>query len=92
LPPGLAMVGDKLDEVRLHLGGARSDIYALTPSLMSVTIDLSKAAASKQTFLLTEENIKLPRGIQLLDIAPSSVISNQAFQMGPLPFPAIQRK
>lgn len=57
------MVGDKLDEVRLHLGGARSDIYALTPSLMSVTIDLSKAAAGKQTFLLTEENIKLPRGI-----------------------------
>jgi diadenylate cyclase len=67
------MVGDKLDEVRLHLVGARSEIYALTPSLMSVTIDLSKAVAGKQTFLLTEENIKLPRGIQLLDIAPSSV-------------------
>jgi YbbR domain-containing protein len=40
---------------------------------MSAKIDLSKAVAGKQTFLITKENMRLSRGIQLLDVIPSSI-------------------
>ena len=39
----------------------------------SEKIDLSKAAAGKQTFVITKENLRLPRGIELLDVIPSSI-------------------
>ena len=73
LQPDMVLVGDKSKEVRLHLAGARSVLDAVNPSQLSATIDLSKAVAGKQTFLITQENIRLPKGISLLDVEPASV-------------------
>jgi len=72
-PENLILVGDKQQEVRLHLAGSKSDLAAVHPDQMSAKIDLSKAVAGKQTFLITKENMRLSRGIQLLDVVPSSV-------------------
>jgi DNA integrity scanning protein DisA with diadenylate cyclase activity len=77
-PANLMMVGDKQQEVRLHLSGPKSDLDALNPAQMAVRIDLSKAAAGKQTFMITGENIRLPRGVSLLDVAPESLSLNLA--------------
>ncbi len=72
-PPHLVLVGDKPQEIRLHLSGSKSDLGAVNPAQLSVKIDLSKAVPGKQTFLITSENIRLPRKVDLLDVEPSSV-------------------
>ncbi len=70
---GLTLVGDKEKEIRLHLAGSKSAIGGLSPNMMSVKIDLSKAGAGKQSFLISETNIRVPRDVELVDIVPSSV-------------------
>ena len=72
-PENLILVGDKQQEVRLHLAGSKSDLASVQPGQMSAKIDLSKAVAGKQTFVITKENMRLSRGVQLLDVVPSSV-------------------
>lgn len=72
-PPDLMMVGEKRQEVGLHLAGPKSALDSLSPSQLAVRIDLSKAAEGEQTFLLTGENIRLPRGVSLLDVSPESL-------------------
>ena len=70
--PNLTLVGDKAEEVRLHLSGPKSALDSVNPSHTSVKIDLSKALPGKQSFIITRENIHLPKEIHLLDVVPSS--------------------
>jgi len=70
--PNLTLVGNKAEEVRLHLSGPKSAIDAVNPSHTSVKIDLSKAVPGKQSFIITRENIYLSKEIHLLDVVPSS--------------------
>jgi len=44
-PPTLAMVGEKQQEVRLHLAGPKSDLDSSSPAQMAVKIDLSKSSS-----------------------------------------------
>jgi len=69
----LVLVGDKPSEARLHLAGAKSDLDAITPAQLRVKIDLSKAVAGQQTFFITGETVRLPRGVNILDASPSSI-------------------
>ena len=69
----LVLVGDKAKEVRLHLVGQKSNLDSVNPAHLSVKIDLSKAVPGKQSFVITDENIRLPKGINLLDVVPSGV-------------------
>jgi len=70
--PNLTLVGNKAEEVRLHLSGPKSALDSVNPSHTSVIIDLSKAVPGKQSFIITRENIHLPKDIILLDASPSS--------------------
>lgn len=72
-PENLALVGEKPTEIKLHLTGPKSDLDASNPAQLAVKIDLSKAMPGMQTFLITDENIKLPKQLKLLDVAPSSL-------------------
>jgi len=72
-PPHLALVGNKELNVRLHLSGPKSDLALANPSELGVKIDLSKAVPGNQTFVITAENLQLPRGVQLLDVIPANV-------------------
>ena len=71
--PHLALVGDKDKSVRLHLSGPKSDLDELDLAELSVKIDLSKALAGKQSYVITAENMRLPRNVSLIDVVPSSV-------------------
>jgi len=70
--PNLTLVGNKAEEVRLHLSGPRSALDTVNPSHTIVKIDLSKALPGKQSFIITRENIHLPKEIYLLDAVPPS--------------------
>ncbi len=70
--PNLTLVGNKAEEVRLHLSGPKSALDTVNPSHTIVKIDLSKALPGKQSFIITRENIQLPKDVHLLDVVPSS--------------------
>lgn len=72
-PANLVLVGDKDKDVQLHLSGPKSDLDAINPAELRVKIDLSKAVSGKQPFVITAENIRLPRKISLLDVVPSDI-------------------
>ena len=74
----VVMTGEKAKEVKLHLTGPKSDLGSVGPSTVSVKIDLSQAVEGKQTVLISEENIRLPRGVRLIDVEPASVEINIA--------------
>ncbi len=71
--PDLVLVGDKDNEIRIHLAGPRTSLEGLSPSQLSVKIDLSNAVPGKQSFLITDENVRLPKSVTLLDVVPSSL-------------------
>lgn len=72
-PANLILVGDKQKEVRLHLAGSKSDLDSINPAELNVKIDLSKAVPGKQIFLISGENLRLPKDVKLLDMVPSSM-------------------
>ena len=72
-PAHLVLVGDKDQTIRVHLSGSKSDLDAVNPSEMSAKIDLSKAVSGTQTFVITADNMRLPRNVRLLDVVPSSI-------------------
>ncbi len=73
LPSDLTLVDDKLGQVNLLLGGAKSELDAVKPSQISVKIDLSHADRGRHRYLITQDNVKLPAGIKLLGAEPSLV-------------------
>ena len=72
-PASLILVGDKQKEVRLHLSGSKSDLDSVNQDELNVKIDLSKAVPGKQIFLISGENLRLPKNVKLLDMVPSSL-------------------
>ncbi len=69
----VVLTGAKTNEVRLHLGGSKSDFDTLSPSALSVKISLAKLSQGKQILPISQANIRLPRGIRLLNVDPSSL-------------------
>lgn len=69
----LVLVGEKANEVKLHITGPKSDIDNLAINPPSVKIDLSKMAKGSQTIIITSENIRLPKGVSLLDTSPQQL-------------------
>jgi len=72
-PVNLILIGDKQKEVRLHLAGSKSDLDSINPAELNVKIDLSKAVPGKQIFLISGDNLRLPKDVKLLDMVPSSM-------------------
>ncbi len=69
----LALVGDKEDEVKLHLTGPKSDMDTLIANPPTVKVDLSRMAKGSQTIIITSENLRLPKGVTLLDTSPQQL-------------------
>jgi diadenylate cyclase len=72
-PENLALRGDNPTEVKLQLTGPKSDLDKINPANLSVKIDLSQAKAGGQVFVVSKENISLPRGVKLVNANPSSI-------------------
>ena len=69
----LVLVGEKANEIKLYLSGPKSEIDNLASNPPSVKIDLSKMAKGSQTIIITSENIRLPKGVTLLDTNPQQL-------------------
>ena len=70
---GSVLVGDKQTEVKLHLSGPRTAMDALNQNPPNVFIDLGLMHQGKQTVIVTSENLKLPKDVNLLDVSPGQL-------------------
>jgi uncharacterized protein (TIGR00159 family) len=73
-PKHLSLVGEKPTAVKLHLAGPKANLDTIDPSQLSIRIDLSQAMPGKQTLVVSDENIKLPKGVSLLDADPTDLV------------------
>ncbi|MBU0986470.1 MAG: diadenylate cyclase [Proteobacteria bacterium] len=73
IPQNLVLVGNKPTEIKLFLAGPKSDLDTFSASQLSVKIDLSNTMAGKQTLAVSEENLPLPKRVQILAMEPSSL-------------------
>jgi diadenylate cyclase len=72
-PDNLVLGGDNPTEIKLQLAGPKADLDKINPANLSVKIDLSQAKAGGQVFVVSKEDIALPRGIKLVNANPSSI-------------------
>lgn len=70
---GLVLVGDKVNEIKVHLSGTKADLDNLAQSQPSVTIALEEMNAGERTVLISEDNLRLPRNINLVDAVPDNL-------------------
>jgi len=71
-PSNLILSEDRLPEARLLLQGPAALLDSLAPSQVRMKVDLSGMAAGRQLVNLTDENVVLPKKINVLEIQPSS--------------------
>lgn len=73
LPSNLVIVSDVTGSIGLRVAGPRPLVSLLKPEKLSVSLDLKEAEPGKTSFLITENNIAMPRGVKLIRINPSMI-------------------
>lgn len=67
---------DEPTKIELHLTGPATNLNRINPNQLIVKIDMSEAQPGKQTLLITEENIRLPKRVKLVGTDPHSLEFN----------------
>jgi len=73
VPKGLTMTNKPEQEVEVRLSGPSSLLSGMRPSEISAGIDLTAARAGRQFFTMDDRVIKIPPGIKVQRIFPSSI-------------------
>jgi len=72
-PVNLILSENHLAEAKVLLSGPAALLDNLVPSQVRLKVDLSGMAAGRQLVNLTEENVEVPKKINVLEIQPSSL-------------------
>ena len=73
VPKGLTMTNKPEREVEVRLSGPSSLLSGLRPSEISAGVDLTAARAGRQLFTMDDRVVKIPPGIKVQRIFPSSI-------------------
>ncbi len=73
VPKGLTMTNKPERQVEVRLAGPSSLLSGTRPSEISAGVDLSAARAGRQYFTLDDRAVKVPPGIKVQRIFPSSI-------------------
>jgi YbbR domain-containing protein len=73
VPKGLTMTNKPEREVEVRLSGPSSLLSGMRPSEISVGVDLTVARAGRQSFTMDDRAVKVPPGIKVQRIFPSSI-------------------
>jgi YbbR-like protein. len=73
VPKGLTMTNKPERQVEVRLSGPSSLLSGTRPSEISAGVDLSAARAGRQYFTLDDRAVKVPPGIKVQRIFPSSI-------------------
>jgi YbbR domain-containing protein len=73
VPKGLTVTNKPERQVEVRLSGPSSLLSGMRPSEISAGVDLSAARAGRQNFTLDDRAVKVPPGIKVQRIFPSSI-------------------
>ncbi|HEX8043553.1 CdaR family protein [Candidatus Deferrimicrobium sp.] len=73
VPKGLTMTNKPEREVEVRLSGPSSLLSGMRPSEISAGVDLTNARAGRQLFTMDDRVVKVPPGIKVQRIFPSSI-------------------
>ena len=73
LPKGMTVTNKTERQVELLLSGPSSLLSGMRPSEISVAVDLTAARAGRQYFTLDDRAVKVPPGIKVQRIIPTSI-------------------
>ena len=73
VPKGLTMTNKPERQVEVRLSGPSSLLSGMRPSEISAGVDLSAARGGRQYFTLDDRAVKVPSGIKVQRIFPSSI-------------------
>jgi len=73
VPKGLTMTNKPEREVEVRLSGPSSLLSGMRPSEISAGVDLTAGRAGRQYFTMDDRSVKVPPGIMVQRIYPSSI-------------------
>ena len=73
IPPGLELINHSIKVVGVNIKGQEGIIRTIRPSDIRAFVDLSKARKGESIYSINKNNIKLPPGVTVTNITPSSV-------------------
>lgn len=73
IPPGTIIVSPLPDAVDVRLRGSFTALRQLEPAKLEAVIDLLGASQGEKRYPLAPEDINVPRGVEVIAIAPSEV-------------------
>jgi len=72
-PPGLELSGEPFTLVDVRVRGGSGTIGQVTPGDIIAMLDLRAARPGRRLFQLTPENVRAPFGVEVVQVAPSSI-------------------
>jgi YbbR domain-containing protein len=73
LPAGLELVGNPPDTIDVRLRGSSGALSRMAAGDMSAVLDLATARPGRRLFHITQSQVKVPYGIEIVQIGPSTV-------------------
>ena len=73
LPAGLELVGNPPDTVEVRLRGSSGALSRIASGDMSAVIDLATARPGRRLFHITQSQVNVPYGINIVQVGPSTL-------------------
>lgn len=73
LPDGLELVGNPPDTVEVRLRGPSGALSRMAAGDMAAVIDLRTARPGRRLFHLTQANVSVPYGMEIVQVGPSTL-------------------
>lgn len=73
LPAGLELVGNPPDSVEVRLRGSSGTLSRMAAGDMSAVIDLSTARPGRRLFHITQSQVSVPYGLEIVQVGPSTL-------------------
>jgi YbbR domain-containing protein len=73
LPAGLELVGSPPDTVEVRLRGSSGALSRIAAGEMSAVIDLATARPGRRLFHITQNQVNVPYGIDIVQVGPSTL-------------------
>src|SRR5258708_11848347 len=73
MPKGLEWSSDLVDAVHLEVRGPANSLGPASLSNIALQLDLSALSAGERTLSVAQNNVNLPRGVELLRAVPGQI-------------------
>ncbi|MBI3398362.1 MAG: hypothetical protein HY026_03910 [Deltaproteobacteria bacterium] len=74
LPKDMIMIGEPVREAEITILGAKKVLKGLSPDQLIAIIDLVNLKQGVNNLRITHNDIKIPKGIDIINIRPSSIV------------------